>query len=374
MTVREDMLNGHDICHGGLIATLADSAFAFACNSYNELTVASGFGDRLRRAGAARRRADRALQRGIEGRTHRRLRRRRHQPARRASRGVSRTLVHHQGQARRGRLSEETTMPVKTPAARRPRADRDARAATSLQALQLQRLQWTLQHAYDNVPHYRAGLRRERRAPGGPEVARRPGEVPVHRQEGPARPLPVRHVRGAARAGGAHPRVVAAPPASRRWSATRSATSTPGPIWWRARSAPRAAAPATSCTWPTATASSPAASARTTAPSALGCTVIPMSGGQTEKQVQLIQRLQARHHHGDAELHAGDHRGDAPAGTRSARVVAEGRHLRRRAVDRGDAPRHRGQRRHRCGRHLRPVGSDGPGRRQRVHRDARTAR
>ncbi|NWG74367.1 MAG: hydroxyphenylacetyl-CoA thioesterase PaaI [Rubrivivax sp.] len=43
MTVRDDMVNGHDICHGGLIATLADSAFAFACNSYNELTVASGF-------------------------------------------------------------------------------------------------------------------------------------------------------------------------------------------------------------------------------------------------------------------------------------------------------------------------------------------
>ena len=43
MAVREDMLNGHDICHGGLIATLADSSFAFACNSYNELTVASGF-------------------------------------------------------------------------------------------------------------------------------------------------------------------------------------------------------------------------------------------------------------------------------------------------------------------------------------------
>ena len=43
MTVREDMLNGHDICHGGLITTLADGAFAFACNSYNEVTVASGF-------------------------------------------------------------------------------------------------------------------------------------------------------------------------------------------------------------------------------------------------------------------------------------------------------------------------------------------
>jgi acyl-CoA thioesterase len=43
MTVREDMLNGHGSCHGGMISTLADSAFAFACNSYNELTVASGF-------------------------------------------------------------------------------------------------------------------------------------------------------------------------------------------------------------------------------------------------------------------------------------------------------------------------------------------
>jgi len=43
MTVRRDMLNGFGICHGGLITTLADSAFAFACNSYNELTVASGF-------------------------------------------------------------------------------------------------------------------------------------------------------------------------------------------------------------------------------------------------------------------------------------------------------------------------------------------
>lgn len=43
MPVRDDMLNGHDICHGGLITTLADSAFAFACNSYDELSVASGF-------------------------------------------------------------------------------------------------------------------------------------------------------------------------------------------------------------------------------------------------------------------------------------------------------------------------------------------
>jgi acyl-CoA thioesterase len=42
MTVRGDMLNGHAICHGGFIFSLADSAFAFACNSYNQTTVASG--------------------------------------------------------------------------------------------------------------------------------------------------------------------------------------------------------------------------------------------------------------------------------------------------------------------------------------------
>jgi acyl-CoA thioesterase len=43
MTVREDMINGWDLCHGGLIAALADSAFAFACNSRGTRRVASGF-------------------------------------------------------------------------------------------------------------------------------------------------------------------------------------------------------------------------------------------------------------------------------------------------------------------------------------------
>jgi acyl-CoA thioesterase len=41
MTVREDMVNGHAIGHGGLTFTLADTAFAFACNSYNRSTVAA---------------------------------------------------------------------------------------------------------------------------------------------------------------------------------------------------------------------------------------------------------------------------------------------------------------------------------------------
>ncbi len=42
MKVRADMTNGHAICHGGMIFTLADSAFAFACNSGGEPTVAAG--------------------------------------------------------------------------------------------------------------------------------------------------------------------------------------------------------------------------------------------------------------------------------------------------------------------------------------------
>ncbi|UYM04735.1 hydroxyphenylacetyl-CoA thioesterase PaaI [Solicola gregarius] len=70
MAITDVMVNGHDICHGGYIATLADSAFAFACNSYDEVTVASGFdiafltpahlGDELCAVAAERTRAGRS--------------------------------------------------------------------------------------------------------------------------------------------------------------------------------------------------------------------------------------------------------------------------------------------------------------------------
>ena len=43
MTVRPNMVNGYDVCHGGLVASLADSAFALACNSRGVATVAAGF-------------------------------------------------------------------------------------------------------------------------------------------------------------------------------------------------------------------------------------------------------------------------------------------------------------------------------------------
>jgi acyl-CoA thioesterase len=41
MRVRPDMLNGHGLCHGGLIFAFADTAFAYACNSYNETSLAA---------------------------------------------------------------------------------------------------------------------------------------------------------------------------------------------------------------------------------------------------------------------------------------------------------------------------------------------
>lgn len=51
MTVRKDMVNGFNVCHGGLLFALADTAFAFACNAYDRMTVAaSGSIDFLRPA------------------------------------------------------------------------------------------------------------------------------------------------------------------------------------------------------------------------------------------------------------------------------------------------------------------------------------
>ncbi len=41
MTVRDDMVNGFGLCHGGLLFTLADTAFAFACNGYDDLSFAA---------------------------------------------------------------------------------------------------------------------------------------------------------------------------------------------------------------------------------------------------------------------------------------------------------------------------------------------
>ncbi len=123
------------------------------------------------------------------------------------------------------------------------------------------------------------------------------------------------------------------------------------------------------CTWPTATACSPAASARTTAPSALGCTVIPMSRRADREAGAADPGFPAGHHHGHAELLAGDPRANS-GGRASTRATARCGSASSapspgRAHMRADIEAKAG---HRRGRHLRPVGSDGPGRGQRVRR------
>ena len=70
MTITDKMVNGHNIAHGGFIFTLADSTFAFACNTYNQRTVAQHcavtfltagkLGDRLVARGVERQRAGRS--------------------------------------------------------------------------------------------------------------------------------------------------------------------------------------------------------------------------------------------------------------------------------------------------------------------------
>lgn len=69
MTVRDDMVNGHAICHGGLTLTLADSAFAFACNSDNHNTVGAACSmDYLRPAFAGEQLTAEAKERFVSGR------------------------------------------------------------------------------------------------------------------------------------------------------------------------------------------------------------------------------------------------------------------------------------------------------------------
>jgi hypothetical protein len=81
------------------------------------------------------------------------------------------------------------------------------------------------------------------------------------------------------------------------------------------------------------------------------------------------QRPPARDHHGHPDLHADPARRVREAGARPGRLVAAGRHLRGRAVDRGDARGNRAACGHRCGRHLRPVRGDRAGRGPGIRRD-----
>ena len=163
-----------------------------------------------------------------------------------------------------------------------------------LRALQLERLQWSCQHAYDNVAHYREKCQAQGVHPGRPADARGPGAVPVHqRSRTCATTIRSACSRCRCEQGGAHSRLQRHDRQADRGRLHAARHRQLG----RPRGAldPRRRRPARrhGATSPTATACSPAASARTTAPSALGCTVIPMSRRADREAGAADPRLQA---------------------------------------------------------------------------------
>ena len=236
---------------------------------------------------------------------------------------------------------------------------RGRRAARHLSPSGSQR---TVRAAYDNVPHYRAALRRQGFPPRRPAVARRPRRLPFTtkadlRDNYPFGMFAVPReqvVRVHASSGTTgRPTVV---------GYTR-ATSTRGPTSWRARSALAGGRPGDIVHVAYGYGLFTGGLGAHYGAERLGGTVVPVSGGMTERQVQLIQDFAARHH-GDAVLlpQPRSTRWSARASTRADDRL-RGRHLRRRAVDRVDAPGDRAAHRHGRGRHLRPLGGHGPRRR-----------
>ena len=106
MTIKPHMVNGHGIAHGGFIFLLADSAFAFACNSHNERAVAAQCNISFIRPGQARRSAGRGGAGNLAHRTFRDLRCAR-QRRRCGDRRDARSFPHHR--RRLGAISRRQT-------------------------------------------------------------------------------------------------------------------------------------------------------------------------------------------------------------------------------------------------------------------------
>ena len=226
-----------------------------------------------------------------------------------------------------------------------------------LRALQLERLQWSVRHAYDHVAALPPRLRRGRRRPGRHRVARRPRPAAVHDQGDAARQLPVRHVRGAARGRRTPPRLERH---DRQADRRRLHPRRPRHVGRRRRAVdPRgrraARDDAAQRLRLRPVHRRPRRARRRRAPRLHGRAGLRRHDGAPGA---ADPRLRARRHHGDAVLHALDRRRDGGAGRRPALDLAQGRHLRRRAVDQRHAPRDRGAPRHARRRHLRPVRGD----------------
>ena len=238
-----------------------------------------------------------------------------------------------------------------------------------LRALQLERLQWSVRHAYDNVAHYRAAFDEAGVHPDDIRVARRPGEAAVHHQ-GRRCATTTRSACSRCRARTSY---ACTPPAGRPASRPSSATPRDDLDMWadvvarsiRAAGGRRGMIAAQRLRL-RALHRRPRRARRRRAPRLHGGARL---GRHDAAPGAADPRLRARHHHGDAVLHALDPRRARGAGRRPALDVAQGRHLRRRAVDQRHAPRDGAAHRHARGRHLRPVRGDRPRRGERVRRD-----
>ena len=337
MTITEAMANGHGICHGGFIFALADSAMAFAANPRGEAVVAQHAAITFVRPGkvgevlvadAARTDAGRAVGNVRRARLHR---------GRRTGRRVPRPYAHDpwQGGGIDGRPRRD----------RNRLARRDRRVAARAAGV-------------DAAPRLRQRaalprrVRSRRRASGRFPHAGRHREVPVHHQAGPARELSVRHVRRAAREAGARARLVRhhrqADGGGLYRAGHRDLGACRGALDLRRR---RAAGDDRACRVRLRPVHRrPRRALRRGEAGLHGGAGI---GRHDRAAGAADHRLPSRRDHGDAELHAGDP-GRVPApGARSARLLAEDRHLRRRTLDQRDAPRDRGRLRDGCRGHLR---------------------
>ena len=192
-----DMVNGHGITHGAFVFAVADTAFACACNSHGPLTVAAAVditfiapshaGDVLEARAVERTRFGRS---GIYDVTVRRG-----DEVVAEFRGTSRTI----GKRAARDQARHRAAPELLDAGER--LSRDA-----LLDLQLQRLRWSLRHAYAQRPPLPAGIRR--RWASRPTTAGSLADLarfPLTTQARSPRQLSVRHVRGAAIRGTPHP-------------------------------------------------------------------------------------------------------------------------------------------------------------------------
>ena len=223
-----------------------------------------------------------------------------------------------------------------------------------------------VERAYRDVPHYRAKIRRRRRQAGRPEIARRHRALSVHARR-PTCATTIRSACSRCRANsccGMHassgttgkPTVVGYTQADLDiWAdlmarSLACAGARPGDIVHNAYGYGLF----------TGGLGAHYGAER------LGCTVVPVSGGGTERQVHAAAAISAPTCCAHAVLRAQHRRGRREHGRRSAQAAAAGRPVRRRAVERRDAPRPRGAARHQGGRHLRPVGDHRAGRRLRM--------